>query len=306
VIELAVPRYVRLGWPDSEERPVDDVVSSIPMSGLGGGDADSLPGGDDVKPLVWRADSRVEGIRWLKPLAFDDALSGKTNERQRSDDVIVDWLVWGIGKRVERRQRYDPRLGSEGARVELVEPWEGRPHNGDLGVSSKQPNGRIAERDGNHMDLPARKCFSKSFANRRNELTAQGNACPERNDVLLGATDGSGCVNRSVPGAQHGLCFGLQCETGTGEGHGSSITLQQTNAEVGFKSGDLSAERWLGDEQSLGGPPEVQLVGDGEEVLDVAEVDPLGHSNSLSQEVLDADGRPVAHCQQPARTGRDR
>ena len=59
---------------------------------------------------------------------------------------------------------------------------------------------------------------------------------------------------------------------------------EQLGAECPFELADGAAERGLGDVQPRGGPPEVQLIGHGEEVADEAQLGSNSHGLSIGCE----------------------
>ena len=58
---------------------------------------------------------------------------------------------------------------------------------------------------------------------------------------------------------------------GRGQLHAAAGALEQPHPELGLQRGDLLAERRLGDVQPGGGAPEVQLLGDGDEIAKLAQ-----------------------------------
>lgn len=50
-----------------------------------------------------------------------------------------------------------------------------------------------------------------------------------------------------------------------GEPHGTGGALEERDPEIPLQQPDLLTERRLGDVQPLGGPPEVQFLGNGDE-----------------------------------------
>jgi NAD(P)-dependent dehydrogenase (short-subunit alcohol dehydrogenase family) len=68
---------------------------------------------------------------------------------------------------------------------------------------------------------------------------------------------------------------------------------EQRGAELPFQHPYLLAERWLGDKKPLGGPGEVQVLGDGHEVAQVPSVHV--HNHQLSHQVL--DGTPIRRAE---------
>ena len=60
------------------------------------------------------------------------------------------------------------------------------------------------------------------------------------------------------------------------------VRWKRADSDLGLELSNLLAERWLGDLQSLGGSAEVKVLGDGEEVAQMAELDI--HMQNLSIE----------------------
>ncbi len=52
----------------------------------------------------------------------------------------------------------------------------------------------------------------------------------------------------------------------------SASPVKQCHAELLFETADLMTQRRLGDVQPLGGPAEVKLLSDGDEILDEPQV----------------------------------
>ena len=59
---------------------------------------------------------------------------------------------------------------------------------------------------------------------------------------------------------------------GLGQLDGSSRPVQERSAQLAFQMLDLLRERRLGDAEALRGAPEVPLLGDGDEVAEVAQL----------------------------------
>ena len=65
-----------------------------------------------------------------------------------------------------------------------------------------------------------------------------------------------------------------------GQGGTAGGAFEERHPEFAFEHGDLPAEDRLSDVQPGGGPPEVELVGDGHEVLQAPHAD-LAHPPSV-------------------------
>jgi len=79
-----------------------------------------------------------------------------------------------------------------------------------------------------------------------------------------------------------------QCRTGGREFDAAAIAVEQRHPEFPLEASDLHREGGLRHMQSLGGAPEMPLLGDGQEVVETAQVhdrDPLSPS---IQTILDS------------------
>jgi len=80
------------------------------------------------------------------------------------------------------------------------------------------------------------------------------------------------CGERLVDGAQGGAGRLQQRLAGLGELDAARRALQQRHAELLLEPGDRGAQRLLGDVHAARGAREVQLLGDGDEVAQVAQL----------------------------------
>ena len=65
-----------------------------------------------------------------------------------------------------------------------------------------------------------------------------------------------------------------ECLSGRGEGDSPARPFEQGHAELLFEPADLVTKRGLGDMEPGGGSAEVELLGDGDEVPQQAEIEP--------------------------------
>jgi hypothetical protein len=63
-----------------------------------------------------------------------------------------------------------------------------------------------------------------------------------------------------------------QLRTGRGEGDGPAVAVEKRHAKVPFERLDLLGQRRPSDQQPGRGPAEVQLLGDGDEVSELAQL----------------------------------
>ena len=106
-------------------------------------------------------------------------------------------------------------------------------------------------------------------------------ARPEADHEPLAAARGHGhpAADR-VRGGQQRAGVGQQLPAGVGQRHAVAVPCQQRGAEIVFQRADLPAEHRLRDVQLIGGAAEVQPVGDGDEVAQLAQVQIHGASRS--------------------------
>ena len=71
---------------------------------------------------------------------------------------------------------------------------------------------------------------------------------------------------------EQATALGQKGAAGIGEFDPPARSLEQRYPELLFELADLVAERWLGDVQALGGPAEVELLRDRDEVLHESQV----------------------------------
>ena len=57
-----------------------------------------------------------------------------------------------------------------------------------------------------------------------------------------------------------------------GKRHGPAVPVEQACTEVAFQGLDLLRQRWSGNTQPRGGPAEVEFLGDGHEVAQLAQL----------------------------------
>jgi hypothetical protein len=76
---------------------------------------------------------------------------------------------------------------------------------------------------------------------------------------------------------------------GGGEAGGAGGAFEEVAVETGFEKLNVAGERGLGEVKAEGGPAEVELLGDGDEVSKVAELDPIQiHTFKISINVIDS------------------
>jgi hypothetical protein len=60
--------------------------------------------------------------------------------------------------------------------------------------------------------------------------------------------------------------------TGLGQRDATAVAVEQGDAEAPLHLCDRPRQRWLGDAETLGRPAEVQFLGDGDEVPELADL----------------------------------
>lgn len=76
---------------------------------------------------------------------------------------------------------------------------------------------------------------------------------------------------------------------GGGEARGAGGAFEEAAVETGFEDLNMPREGWLGDVEAEGGAAEVEFLGNGEKVAEVAEFDPVQiHTFKVSIDVIDS------------------
>lgn len=103
-------------------------------------------------------------------------------------------------------------------------------------------------------------------------------------------------VGGTADGLEGQACFGEERASavaeqfaGGGEARGAGGALEEAAVETGFEKLDVAGERGLGDVKAEGGSAEVELFGNGDEVAQVTEFDPVQiHTFKVSINVIDS------------------
>src|ERR1700741_2228054 len=88
----------------------------------------------------------------------------------------------------------------------------------------------------------------------------------------LGVRETNGLHPQLVGVRQQVSRLGKECRTRWRQHNSSAITIEESDFEVALQSLDLLGERRTGDVQPVGGPAEVQLLGDSDEVAQLAQL----------------------------------
>jgi hypothetical protein len=94
-----------------------------------------------------------------------------------------------------------------------------------------------------------------------------------------------GFGERLIPAAEQLARPRKEGLAGVGQCDRAAVASEQRESQVSLEQPDLFGERRLGDVQQLGGVREVQLLGDGDEVPQVAQMHL--HSRWLLEQILD-------------------
>ena len=114
------------------------------------------------------------------------------------------------------------------------------------------------------------------------DLVPQAPADADSNAVRVVAFGLTGCLDEvgRRPIEQPG--FFKQLTSDLSDRDALTMADEQRDAELFLQLPDMSAERWLGHVQPLGRAPEVELLGDGDEVPQLAQLDREVHRCSLT------------------------
>ncbi|AKJ15490.1 hypothetical protein ABB07_37150 [Streptomyces incarnatus] len=77
---------------------------------------------------------------------------------------------------------------------------------------------------------------------------------------------------------------------GRGEGDRAAVPVEQPHTQVLLEHLDLLGQRGARDEQTLGGPPEVQLLGDGDELPQLTQLHTRHATRRETPPVSDQEG----------------
>jgi hypothetical protein len=88
----------------------------------------------------------------------------------------------------------------------------------------------------------------------------------------LGVRETNGLHPQLVSMRQQVSSLWKQCRTRRGQHDSPAVAIEESDFEVTLQSLDLLGERRTGDVQPVSGPAEVQLLGDGDEVAQLAQL----------------------------------
>ncbi|CAM5280540.1 hypothetical protein SRIMM317S_00435 [Streptomyces rimosus subsp. rimosus] len=95
----------------------------------------------------------------------------------------------------------------------------------------------------------------------------------------VGATGATGAARGSGDRVEGCAALVQQHLSGAGQADAAAVAFQQADTEAPFKLLDRPGQRWLGHAEALGGAAEVQFLGNGQEVLQLAGLQGVhGHS----------------------------
>lgn len=113
--------------------------------------------------------------------------------------------------------------------------------------------------------------FTKAADDARHEgMERHGAGEADGDAALLAACRAAGCRDRVLDACQDSSCVVEQRFAGLGELDASRLAAEELDVELGFERPDLLTERWLLYAQSFGGAGDVLLLGDGDEVAQMA------------------------------------
>jgi hypothetical protein len=146
-------------------------------------------------------------------------------------------------------------------------------HERDVGLASLERGDVLRGRAATDVDLRRGVLLAEGAQDERGDVEVARDAerDPEpAGDALRGVARGG----EALGGAGHGAAGGLpQREAGRRERDAARRALEERGAGDLLELVDLPGQRGLGDVQALGGPGEVELLGDGEEAGQQSEVE---------------------------------
>ena len=182
------------------------------------------------------------------------------------------------GELVVLGDRGDGALAHHLVEVEVDVGLDRRAHQGDVDHAGAERaqllgGGALAQ-----LDLDAGAGAAKALHGGGHDRQQRRAHEGDPQDARLAGVDRAGGGDGHVELGEHGAGVAQEGLARRGQLHPAARALQQRAAELGLERVDLLAERRLGDVQSRRGAPEVQLLGDGDEIAKLAEfhdLDPM-------------------------------
>lgn len=193
-------------------------------------------------------------------------------------------------QRMAARQRGYHRLLVHGLGVQAAAA-EGDPHERDvdpprLHALHRGPVGRLLQHQP-HARVP----LAVAAQHRRQHAVQRWRYEADDQHTGLAAARRRGPLGRQARLGEHVPGVGQERPPGVGQLHPPPAAQQQPHAELVLQHGDLLAQRWLHDVQVPGGPAEVQLLSDRDEVPQMPQLHQ--HRRPSRRPVAGPPGHPV-------------
>ena len=248
-----------------------------PRCGEGQQDGDDEPAarGIAAEDDLFGGDAAIE-----HPLVRGHRVVDRRGERVLGGEPVVGDEHAGVGREGERARQWpvaERRSAAVAAAVEMhqprrvVGPLRDQQRRHPVGVHRRHRHlGRRLE--GREHPLVRRALLLEVGVGRH----GSGHRLPEsRHPLDVFAADRLHGRHRGIDLAQDRAHPIEECVAGDGQLDAMRRAQQQRAAEQLLERTDLPAERRLGDVEALGRPPEVELLGDGNEGAQVAQLDRL-------------------------------
>jgi hypothetical protein len=149
---------------------------------------------------------------------------------------------------------------------------KGRAGNDDIEFASGQAGGKVVTLAFFDNQPDAREAFAETAYDLRQEAHGRGGGEADSNVAALSGRRASSRNNRLIPSAKQVARSREEYDAGGSELDLAGAPDEQRQAEFGFRSSDLLAERRLGHPEAFGCAREVQLLGDRYKAVEIAKI----------------------------------
>jgi len=248
----------------------------------------ALPADSRTTPTPAAISSKVSSALPASAAMFGGWSGGRWQGDERLVEELRERDHLTICEVMVVRQRDPPLFPIEDVGDQTGVGGDREPYEGDVGAAIGKAGGGVVPRAQPQRQPPVGLAFSEPRQGPPLQVATDAGLDPddEHASVLSGPL-----VHRShadVPAVENVMGVREEHLAGRGEADEAWLAYEQHAPKVVLEQPDLPREGRLRHVQPLGRPGEVELLGHGDEVAKVAQVDV--HNEGLSQEVLDVHG----------------
>ena len=144
---------------------------------------------------------------------------------------------------------------------------------GDVHFAVVQRRAEVAWQDLVEHQFHFRVAIGEGLQQARQQRPGSEHGEADAQLAALPARRGTGGAHGEIQAGEQGAGVLLEIAAGGGQLHRAGMPGEQRRAQLFLQRGNLPAQRRLGNVQRLGGTAEVQVLGEGEEIAQLAEVD---------------------------------